>query len=160
LKQGFLLDRARLVVVPIGLEVVVRALSEADLYEPAGLDMGKRILERLMQVLHQDGLARRLHVRIDSPLGGIDLCKQGMALSSWDATASAKNQIKAAGVLHSAAQAVTAALCLAKEELPAADQVVDWIRLAWTQSEIMRLQVVRVPAMECQLTPRGKCDAT
>jgi len=81
----------------------------------------------------------------------MDLCKHGIGLNSWDVTATAKNQLKAAGVLHSAAQSGTAALCLANEELSTPDQIVEWIRLAWTQGEILRLQLVRAPVPEGQL---------
>src|SRR5262249_26460170 len=71
LTRGFLLERARLVVVPIGLESVVRTLVGEGL-GGRGLDLGRRIVERLAEVLERDGTACRLPARLDSPLGSLE----------------------------------------------------------------------------------------
>src|SRR5262249_22202635 len=51
LSQGFLLDRARLLVTPIGLEAVVRTLTGRGLCSGGtALDLGKQIVQRLRDI--------------------------------------------------------------------------------------------------------------
>jgi hypothetical protein len=104
------------------------------------LELGKRIVERLRQVLHQDGLASRLHVQIDSPLEKLEASTDAVGLTSWDATATAKNQIKAAGALHAVAGSGTATVFPPEGEAASADQILDWLRCAWEQTEVVRLR--------------------
>jgi hypothetical protein len=161
LTRGFLLDRARLVAAPVGLETTVRTLSGAGLCEPDGLALGKRIVERLSQVLHKDGLASRLLVQIDAPpLNGLETSTGAVGLTSWDATATAKNQIKAAGVLHSVAGSGTATLIAPGDEAPSADQIVDWLRWTWAQSDVVRLCCTTAAPMVRQLTLKMDHGAT
>jgi hypothetical protein len=150
LTRAFLLERGGLVVVPTGLENVVRAITGAGLCQADGLSLGRRIVERLGQVLHEDGLACRLHVRLDSPLEEPSL--QDVGLTPWDATATVKNQLKSAGVLHAVAESGTATVILAGEEMPTAEQLAEWLAWAWAQTEVVRLRWIGAAAMGKQLT--------
>jgi hypothetical protein len=140
LTRGFLLDRARLVVVPVGLEEVVRALTGASLCEANGLDLGRRILERLQQVTKAEGLSRRLHVQLDSPLGEGPPFAESAGLSATSATAPVKNQLRAAGALHAVAASGTAWVRTPGETTPPAEQIADWLKWTWQQTDIVRLR--------------------
>ncbi|HEY1859030.1 MAG TPA: hypothetical protein VGG61_01675, partial [Gemmataceae bacterium] len=160
LTREFLLDRARLVAAPVGLETVVRALSGAGLCEPGGLDLGRRIVERLRQVLHEDGLASRLFVQLDLPLSSLGASIDAEGLTSWDATATVKNQIKTAGALHAVAGSGTTTLFSPDDEAPSADQIADWLRWAWVQSDVVRLRCATAAPAARQLTLRMDQRAT
>jgi hypothetical protein len=152
LTRGFLLDRARLVVAPIGLENVVSALTGASLCEASGLVLGRQIVERLHQVLHADGLARRLHVLLDSPLGGFHSVTEPAGLSACNATATVKNQLKAAGALHAIAGSGTAWALTPGETPPTPEQIGDGLRWAWQQTDIVRLRWAFASPAARQLT--------
>ena len=54
--SGFLLDRARLVAAPVGLDAVVQRFTGSGLCSGGeALDFGKRIVQTLSDVLRQDG---------------------------------------------------------------------------------------------------------
>jgi hypothetical protein len=140
LTRGFLLDRARLVVVPVGLEEVVYAFTGASVSDAGGLDLARGIVERLHQVLYADGQARRLHVKLDSSLGGWGPSAGSVGLSAWNPAATVKNQLKAAGTLHSVAESGTASVCLPSETPPTAEEIADWLQWAWEQTDVVRLR--------------------
>ncbi|HZT80156.1 MAG TPA: ATP cone domain-containing protein [Gemmataceae bacterium] len=146
--RGFLLDRARLVASPIGLEDVVRSLTGHGLCDggPA-LDLARQVVRRLRDVLHQEGRSRLLETCVDGPA---DLAPGG--LTAWDAAAAPKAQLKAAGVLHAAAEGGTAALLLPEGPPPTAEQAAGWLRLAWRQGNVVRLRLARAAAAHRQLS--------
>lgn len=152
LTRGFLLDRARLVAVPIGLEEVVQAFTGASISDAGGTDMARRIVERLREVLHTEGLARRLHVKLDSPVGGWQPSMGSVGLSAWNPTATVKNQLKAAGTLHAIAESGTASVCVPSEAPPTAEQIADWLQWAWQQTDLVRLRWGHALAADRQLT--------
>jgi hypothetical protein len=152
LTRGFLLDRARLVVAPIGLAEAVQALAGANVNDAGGMDLARRIVERLQQVLHTDGLARRLHVRMDSPLGSWQPSTGSVGLTAWNPTATVKNQLKAAGALHAVAESGTTIVCLSSESPPTVEQIADWLQWTWQQTEIVRLRWGLASAAGRQLT--------
>ncbi len=157
--QGFLLDRARLVVAPVGLESAVATLAGRGLSEggPA-LDLARQVVQRLDEVLRHDG--RHVATCLDGPAtftlrpdqyGGGEI-RDIAGLTPWDVTAAAKGQLRAAGTLHDLAEMGTAALLLPEERPPTAEQVADWLRFAWRQTKVVRLRLVRVSASHRQLT--------
>lgn len=148
LGRGFLLDRARLAVAPIGLEALTQQLFGTGLCEGGrGLEFARRLIERLRGVLRQDGPACQLEACVDGPAG----CRldEGAAphapagLTSWDLVATPENQLRAAGPLHGVAEGGTAAVLLPADVPPAADALVAWLRAAWERTEVVRLQFVR-----------------
>ena len=140
LTRGFLLDRARLVVTPVGMEEVVQALSGSSMSDAGGMDLSRQIVERLQVVLHTEGLARRLHVKMDSPLGVRRSGPESAGLSAWNPTATVKSQLKAAGALHAVAESGTASVCVPGETPPTADEIADWLQFTWEQTDVVRLR--------------------
>src|SRR6202011_578503 len=94
---GFLLDRARLVVAPVGLDVVVQRLTGHGL-SSGGLDFAKQIVQTLRDVLRHDGGLTRLATCLDGPAdfrleGGSPTVDQVAGLTPWEAAAPLKNQL-------------------------------------------------------------------
>ena len=148
-KSGFILDRARLVVAPVGLDAVVTAFTGGGLCSgKESLDFGKQIVQTLRDVLRQDGGACRLGTCLGGPndfrLGDeTPTVKQVAGLTAWDAAALPKNQIRAAGTLHTIAECGTAAVILPEDARPTAETVVDVLRSAWKQSDVNRIRLLR-----------------
>jgi hypothetical protein len=148
-KSGFILDRARLVVAPVGLDDVVTAFTGGGLCSgKESLDFGKQIVQALRDVLRQDGGACRLGTCLDGPddfrLGdGKPAIGQAAGLTAWDAAALPKHQLRAAGALHALAEGGTAALILPEDPRPTAEVVADYLRSAWKQSDVNRIRLLR-----------------
>jgi len=169
LARGFLLDRARLVVVPVGLEAVVRSLAGNSICrsQPA-LELAEQILSSLGANLRQAGSAASLDVCVsgltwagfascsgfslieqnDSMLPAVD---QVAGLTCWEANADARTQMKKTGPLHSAAGPGTAAVFVPHDHLPGPEEIVDLLQFAWKSTEIARVRFLRVPHEQPQL---------
>jgi ATP cone domain len=148
--RGFLLDRARLVVVPLGLEAAVRQLTGKGLCGGgAALELARASVRRLRDVLRQDGGTSRLETCLDS-LPTRPPAEAG-GLTAWDATAPLKQQLRAAGVLHAVAEQGTASLLLSPDSAVTAEQLADTLRWAWQQTDVVRLRLVRVQSTAEQL---------
>ena len=144
---GFILDRARLVVAPVGLDAVTRRLTGGGLCSgKESLDFGKQVVQTLRDVLRRDGGLSRLPTCLDGPeafrLGGDapdDV--QAAGLTAWDADAAPKSQLRAAGALHAIAEGGTAALLLSEAPRPTAETAADCLRSAWKQSDVNRVRL-------------------
>jgi hypothetical protein len=141
LTRGFLLDRARLAVAPVGLPEVARALGTAS------PDIVPQTVQRLRDVLRQDGGACRLETCLDNVREDL-----ASGLTAWDGTVPVKDQLRTAGVLQGEAEAGTAAVLVPEGRLPAPEQVADWLRWAWQRTEVVRVRLVRVAEPHRQLT--------
>ncbi|MBV9123149.1 MAG: hypothetical protein JO112_07320 [Planctomycetes bacterium] len=154
---GFLLDRARLIVVPVGLETVVQEVVGQGLcVGGAGLDFGRRIVQRLREVLETDGQACRVDTAVDSapnfflPRAAEDQAASSSSnswvagLTTWDAEASPRQQLRAAGLLHAAADLGTAAVLVPQEKPLVGEELVDLLRYAWHHTQVVRLRWLRV----------------
>ena len=155
LTSGFLLDRARLVVAPVGLDAVVRSFFTKGLSAGgAALDFGRQIVLRLRDVLRQDGRYAHLDTCLDGPFDFrlAETMDAGPALESvagltaWDATAVLKSQLRSAGMLHDVAEHGSLALFLPAEPTTTPEQVGDWLRSVWQQSDVVRLHLARADA--------------
>lgn len=163
LTSGFLLDRARLLVAPVGLDHVVHLFIQKGLSAGgAASDFARQIVQRLRDVLRQDGRTVHLDTCLDGP------CRFNLAdtagpdenlapiedvagLTAWDATAPLKSQLRAAGVLHGIAEHGTVALFLPENEAPSPEQIIEWLQIAWKQTDVVRLRLVRKPNSPRQL---------
>jgi hypothetical protein len=162
--SGFLLDRARLVVVPVGLDAVVQRLLRRGLSAGgAALELSRRVVQRLRDVLRQDGRAAHLDTCIDGPFdfrlgaagpedGPWPAGPRAAGLTAWEAAAPPKAQVRAAGVLHAVAEGGTLALFVPGDHPPAVEEVVGWLRAAWQQAEVTRVRLVRGLPAPRQLT--------
>jgi hypothetical protein len=166
LLQGFLLDRARLVVVPVGLDAAVRTLLGRGLCEgkPA-LELARRVIQGLREILRQDGQAGYLDTCLDglgtSSFFVNDLARGALSapaladvagLTAWDSTAPLRSQLRGSGTLHAAAEMGTAAVLLSPEQPLSAERVLELLRFAWQQTEVVRLRLVRLPQEPRQMT--------
>jgi hypothetical protein len=154
--SGFLLDRARLLVAPVGLDAVVAHFTGQGLGAGgAALDFARQVVQRLGDVLRQDGAGTRLDTCLDGPfhfrLGepqtadSLPLAAEAAGLSAWDAAAPVKDQWRSAGALHGIAGGGTMALFLPEDRPTTAEQVADWLRTVWKQTDVVRLRLVRPP---------------
>lgn len=142
LSRGFLLDRARVVLVPLGLDALVKKLFGAGLCAGgAGLDFGRRVTERLRHILRQDAPAHHLDWSLDGPAAaGLDDAPSPAGLTPWDASADPASQVRAGGTLHDVAEGGTLAVLLPSASPEA---VVNVLRQAWGRTGIVRLRFER-----------------
>jgi hypothetical protein len=167
LTSGFLLDRARLVVAPVGLDRVVASFVNKGLTAGgAALDLGRQIVQRLRDVLRQDGRTAHLDTCIDGPcrfqlteaVPAGPSSEEVAGLTAWEPTAALKSQLRAAGALQGVAEHGTLALFLPEEQTLAPEQLADWLHTAWRQTEVVRLRLVRAGQAARQLTFAGKAE--
>jgi hypothetical protein len=140
---SFLLDRARLVVAPIGLGAVAQHLSASRPSEGGALELARRIVQRLADALRHDGRAAQLEACLDTVVEPTFRSEEVAGMMLGDATASPKCQIESAGVLHAAAGSASAGVVVAADSLPSADEVAGLIRWAWRTTDIARLCFIR-----------------
>jgi hypothetical protein len=162
LGRGFLLDRARLLVVPVGLEDVVRRLIGEGLCVKAGLELARQIVQRLRAVVEGEGAAVGLNAGLDGLGGRMDEWEKDIAqapaeplsapanaaevagITPWDANSAPYSQVRAAGQLHAAAGGGTAVVVLPAERAVSNHQVADLLHFAWRQTEVSRLRLIRL----------------
>jgi hypothetical protein len=162
--SGFLLDRARMLVAPVGLEAVVSAFTQRGLGSGgSALELGRRILGQLREVLRHDGRAVQMESCIDGPWSfQLDSGPAGAAPgpsagqvagpTPWDATAPVKAQLRAGGALHATCEGGTLALFVPEEAHPTPQQAVDWLRAAWQSTEVVRVRLLRAsPTLRQQI---------
>jgi hypothetical protein len=146
----FLLDRARLVVTPVGLDAVVRTLSGSAITsgKPA-VDIARRIVQSLQEDLGVAGRSCRLDCCVDEGAGIGTHCEEARdvaGVTGWDPSASWRAQLRAAGSLHAAVQGGTALIVQPTEKVLGGEDLVDLLRYAWEKTEVARLRFVR-PAL-------------
>jgi hypothetical protein len=136
--RGFLLDRARLIVAPVGLDAVVRTFTGHGLAAGgAALDLGRSIVRRLRAVATEDGGRIPLQTCIDGPADfRLDSALGVVGLTPWEPAATVREQLRGAAAVH--AEAGTLALFIPPDASPA--DAVDWLRTAWQRPEIVRLR--------------------
>jgi len=162
LTRGFLLQRAHLVLAPLGLEAAVRRLHGRGLCEPAGIEFGRKIILRLREALRQDGAAHHLDTCLDGPatmrlgdaaLHAAPLAPEDVAgATCWDPAPPIKHQLRASGPLHAVAERGTAAIFLPSEPSPTIEEIIDLLRHAWQKTDVVRLRLLRDAGPPLQLT--------
>jgi hypothetical protein len=157
---AFLLDRARLVVAPVGLETVTRRLTGLRISEGgAGIDFACRVVQRLTDVLTADGRACQLDACLDGAAGGFPFALSAHAelpaedqvagVTPWDTKASAKQQLKAGGTLHTGG---TVAVLVPDDAAPSLEELAGLLRSAWRQGDVGRLRFLRADGAHRQMT--------
>lgn len=151
--RGFLVERARLVVVPVGLEAVARQFTGRGLCPAgSGIDFARQMVERLREALASDR-TRALEAVLDSPpprpAWQADEDEPDAitapGLTAWDPDAPPKQQLRAAAALHDSAGG-TAELLLLTDEIPSAEEAVRLLQFAWGQTGVVRCRFRRPPA--------------
>jgi hypothetical protein len=159
LTRGFFLDRTRLMVAPVGLDATVRQLIGQGLCDGNGQELGRQIVQRLCDVLREDGRTWLIDACLDAP-AGFTFAEAGSrddpaaiaGVTPWDAAAPVKTQLRAAGALHTVAGGGTAAIRLDEERPADAEQVAEWLHLGWSQTDVGRVVFVRPGTTPRQLT--------
>jgi hypothetical protein len=154
LTRGFFLDRARLMVAPVGLDSAVRSLTGKGLCDGKAPEFGRQVVQRLRDVLRDDGRTCLIDTCLDAPAGfTFDAEPSAVAgVTPWDAAAPVKAQLRAAGALHAVAEGGPAAVLPEGDRPPSAEQVAEWLRLAWAQTDVGRVYFVRPAPAHRQLT--------
>jgi hypothetical protein len=142
LTGGFLLERARLNVVPLGLDAATRTVTGEGLCAGGtAAEYARQVVQRLRDVLREDGRASLLDTCLDAWPAGATTEPSG--LTPWDTTAAAKNQLRAAGPLHAVAEAGTVTVLDAEGRPSTAAAVVDLLRYAGQQTDVVRVRFAR-----------------
>jgi hypothetical protein len=151
--RGFLLERARLLVVPVGLGAVVETLAGRGVCPPgAGLDLARQIVQRLRTALTEDR-PRYLDTAVESPFAPLRSATEAegeAGFTAWDADTPGRQQLRAASALSAAADGGTVELLWTPERPPTVEEAVGLIRSAWQQTEVVRLRF-RPPPPQRQL---------
>ncbi len=125
LAEGFILERARFVAVACGLDEAVRLFTGWGLANGGpSLDLGKRIVRRLRDVLRADGRAAQLETHLEADVAG----GAGMSVAV---------QMHAGSVIHAGADGGTLFLHLQGEDRRAV------LRDAYGRTSIHRLVFCR-----------------
>jgi hypothetical protein len=160
LTRAFMLERARLVVVPVGLWQAVRTLAGRDASTASQIDLARKMVQHLQATLVKDGRSYLLDTCLDSlpdqSKGGVDL---DSGLCCPDPTAAAKEQLKAAGRLHGAARMGTATIYVGAGQLRSAEEMVDCLAFAWQQTDVVRVRFVRGHPPRLQAPPLWAGDS-
>lgn len=152
LARGFLLDRARLVVAPVGLHQVVAALLGHTPEEDAdALEFARRVVERLRDVVDEDGRSRHLEVCLDGALFGLSEASQQTDCS----LGRGRSLVRIATALHDSAPLGTLAVATTAGDSLRADQIVASLRSLWERSAVTRLCLRRADQPLRQLTFSG-----
>jgi hypothetical protein len=147
-RRGFLLDRARLVVAPVGLDEVAHLFTDWGLANGGtSLELGRQIVLRLRDVLRHDGRLVQLDTSLDGPftlsLADGPVRRENVAgLTPWNETASLRSQLRAGGALHAVAEHGTLALFVPPDEAAGTAEVCGWLQQAWRQTEVVRLRLM------------------
>lgn len=146
--SGFLLDRARFVAVPLGLDETVRLMTGWGLANGGpSLELGRQIVRRLREVLDQEGRLAQMDVCLDAPAAATLTADvpptraTAAGLTPWDDRASLASQVRAAGALHAIAEGGT--VTLFPEPTCTAANLADAVARAWRTTEVVRLVVAR-----------------
>jgi hypothetical protein len=162
LHDPFLLDRARLLVAPVGLDHVVNAFTNRGLGSgrPAQ-DFGLRVIERLREVLGHDGGLVHLDCCLDGPWTAsladtspdpcLRFAEHVAGLTPWDATTPARAQGRAAGPLHRLARHGTLSLLVPESTSP--DEIVELLHGFLLHTDLVRVRLVRIPAVNARSSP-------
>jgi hypothetical protein len=156
LAHGFFLEKARVVVVPIGLDAVVTDLMGESCCSrtAAPLAFACQILEKIRTTLHEDGRALLLDAVLDSPLIDDQFEPVGRELDKttdpehvagvtvWDHQSPLIRQIGVCGSLHEAARGGTALVRVSATASSTQDDLVQAVRHAWQKTNLLALRFV------------------
>lgn len=173
-RTSFLVDRARLVVIPVGLEFVAKNFTEENRTPgPSGAECSPRIIRSLSEILREEGPRYNLESVLDSPpnaavwpvLGQgspFNLIDAGCSspnletiagLTGWNEAISPRDQLQIAGAIHAITETGTAWLRLSREDLTKIKDLIWILRFAWKETQVHRLRISMMEPGERQLIP-------
>ncbi|MFQ3649636.1 MAG: ATP cone domain-containing protein [Gemmataceae bacterium] len=131
LREGFLLERAIVVIEVLHLDEVVRRFTGWSLANGgASLALGRRIVRRLLEVLRSEGR----HLQLEGVLEG---------LTPLAAGASLRAQASAASALHALAEGGTLRLHWPEEIACQPDRLAEELRRQWRETAVGRVEIIR-----------------
>ena len=149
LAHGFLLDRARVVLAPVGLrEVAMKLLGLAVEESEDALAFAQRIVERVSNDVSEDARTRHLSVALEGGL--IELSKEQS--NRGPLTNGLKGQARVAAALHEAAPLGTCMLSVPEQHSLDPISVVESLRWLWQRSKVTRVQFGKSNQSVRQLT--------
>jgi len=174
-QPAFLVDRARLAVVPVGLESVTRRYTgQSILLGNAGADFACRIIRGLGETLREEGSIYNLEAVLDSapsheawPVMGrlthFEVAGQGSqltlpnieevaGLTTWNKDLTPAQQIQAGGLLHALVGAGTQWVLLPPGFSLKEEDMVAVLRTAWKETQANRIRFVSLDHEGRQLT--------
>jgi hypothetical protein len=169
LNRAFMLERARLLVVPVGLETVARTIiGSGQIHAPAALEFACQIIRTLKETLHQDGQSFLLATVIDPSAttrigddrqqieesSSLHAERRGMethesasrtvaGLTTGDSALPVKKQLQAIGSIHAITESGSGTLLSSESAPPTPEEAVELVRYAWQHTEIARLRFQR-----------------
>jgi hypothetical protein len=148
---AFLLDRARLVVAPTGLAQVARRLTASTATDgPEALELSRRIVQRLAEVLEQDGRAVHLETCLDADHAADT--GEIAGVSFWEPATPFRTQTRSSASLHGRPIAGTVIVALPEDPHDAVNELPGLLRWVWRQTDAARLRFVRPEAAHAQMT--------
>jgi hypothetical protein len=150
---GFFLDRARLVIIPIGLPAVIHKWTNQGLASSKqGLALAKKIVDSLTQHCRVAGGSANLECVLDNPwwtgrgqVTGPLSSPHLVGLTCADFSAPLFDQLRAGSVLHHITATGTLTLLLPPGPVPNLEFMVDLLYQAWKKTEVVRLRLHRLP---------------
>jgi hypothetical protein len=141
LTRSFFLDRARLVVVPAGLERVVQRFTGESLYvSRTALGLARQIVQRLQEILRVDGRSVLLDAVVDPCLSLQDDEAANAVFPAVQATVEAlRAGLRAAGALHAVSE--RGIVLLPRTAAATVEQLATWLRFTWERTEVDRLRI-------------------
>jgi hypothetical protein len=151
LTRGFLLDRARLVVTPVGLGAI------AARWGGQGADFGRDVIRRLHTALHEDGRACRLETAVGClppGRGSAELEAEpiGPLTAGRTALAAVKQELRARNALYAGVEPGSVSVAVSAANPPTPDELAGLLRHTWQQTETIRLAFRRSTEPPRQLT--------
>jgi hypothetical protein len=172
-----MLDRARLVVVPVGLDYAVHVLlGHRPCATGSAREIARQIVSSLQAVLQADGRSNLLDTCVDSALGyrltpgDESLAERGSwpfwpicdsrwpaatevaGLTPWDHQTAIKDQLQSASALHGITGTGTVGLLITEERPLSPEEGVKSLRYAWEQTETVRIRLLRQIPQQRQLS--------
>lgn len=142
--RRFLLARARLVVMPVGLEAVVQTMTGDSLNEgSAGFSLARRLVQGLSESL--DALGRRANLPVclsDVDTGADSRLDQPAGLMVEGTTTPWREQLRRSGQLHAFGDGATLTLVLPPAGFRA-EELIDLLRFAARATGVQRLVIHR-----------------
>ncbi len=130
--KGFLLDRARLVAVPMGLDEVVRRFTGWSMSVGGeSLALGRAILQRINVVLGEEAKRANLPACLDGPTTFRLQGELVAGATPWDVHASLKSQILASSPHGPLGLFVGSESC---------EQLLDALELAWKETDVATIR--------------------
>jgi hypothetical protein len=155
-----LLDRARLSVVPLGVEAMARSLTgHGPATNADSLEVARQVLQQLHDHLQAAGRAAHLEMVLDSPGPGLtemlpaaNLSSAGMSCA--DGSATPEQQVTAAGMVHAISRHGTARILWPNRARATPDDLVELLHFAWRRTEVVRVMLApNITAHEpCELS--------